>query len=47
MTYSKPEIAVLGNAARVIQGQPKAPNGTPDPDINHLTGQPAAYDLDE
>ena len=40
MTYSKPEIRVLGDAANVILGK----NGFPS-DGTHSV--PAAYDLDE
>jgi hypothetical protein len=44
MTYTKPEVAVLGDAAGVIQALPKPHGSSPD-------GVPRnafpAYDLDE
>jgi hypothetical protein len=49
MKYAKPEITALGDAASVIQGQPKPvprildPNSPPPKPKNFLP----AYDLDE
>lgn len=42
MTYDKPEVAVLGDASRVIQGQGKIG----DPGDGTLVDVPA-YDLDD
>jgi hypothetical protein len=46
MNYTKPEVAVLGDAACVIQGVKgtTGPIDGPMPPDNHLF---AAYDLDE
>ena len=47
MNYTKPEVAVLGSAVRVIEqlGQPKI-TGTVDAPL-HLKQPNPAYDLDE
>lgn len=47
MTYTKPEVTVLGDAVRVIQGV-KGVNASPDPDEGFAPTliQPA-YELDE
>lgn len=48
MEYGKPEIAVLGSAALVIEGQPKAGgavDGSPVPPDHTMTIN--AYEADE
>ena len=49
MTYTKPEVAVLGDADRVIQGSTvKKPHGSLfDPATSQYTLPIPAYDLDE
>ncbi len=49
MTYTKPEVAVLGDAARVIQGSGKVkPNGSLFDSVTRQNTLPIpAYDLDE
>jgi hypothetical protein len=47
MTYTKPEVAVVGEAVRVIEQMVKSVHGVPDggrPPLNKLS---PAYDLDE
>jgi hypothetical protein len=46
MTYSKPEVVVLGNSAEVIQMQLK-PNSTGAEGPPSYTAYVPAYDLDE
>jgi hypothetical protein len=47
MKYTKPEVAVLGEAVRVIEGTHiKSPNGTVA-DLPNMQRFIAAYDLDE
>ena len=48
MTYNKPGIAVLGDAARVIQSNPKSsmPYENPPTDTILVTVDPA-YEVDE
>ena len=46
MTYTKPEINTLGDAASVIQNGTKSITGTFDPLDGRFDVQPA-YDLDE
>jgi hypothetical protein len=46
MTYTKPEINTLGDAASVIQNQVKFIPGSFDPKDGQLDLHPA-YDLDE
>lgn len=45
MTYSKPEVAVVGNASAVIEIVSQKAGAPQDSVGNHLTGP--AYDLDE
>jgi hypothetical protein len=46
MNYTKPEVAVLGKAVRVIENVfPKTLPGVPDGSHTYIT--PPAYDLDE
>ena len=49
MTYTKPEVAVLGHADRVIQGSGKVkPNGSLFDSVTRQNTMPIpAYDLDE
>ncbi len=48
MTYNKPQIAVLGNAARVIQNQVPKQTSIAEPFPPSNPSQPdAAYDVDE
>jgi len=48
MTYNKPEIAVLGNAAQVIQQQnPKRQDTLETFPPNQPINPDAAYDVDE
>jgi hypothetical protein len=48
MNYTKPEVAVLGKAVRVIEQFVKSPLGTiTDPKSPRLQKVNAAYDLDE
>ncbi len=46
MTYSKPEVAVLGDAVRVIELIGKGVDTQEDPGTHELDFKPA-YDLDE
>jgi hypothetical protein len=46
MTYTKPEVAVLGNAVEMILQQQKPNTSGGDPTANHYAFVPA-YDLDE
>jgi len=46
MAYRKPEINTLGDAASIIQGGTKMPNGTFDP-LDGMLDLFPAYDLDE
>jgi len=45
MNYSKPEVNLLGEAAAVIQGNPKT--GLPGDTVGDTSHSIAAYDLDE
>jgi hypothetical protein len=48
MTYSKPELTVLGEAARIIQGTSKLTGQNLDPDgSGNRNYPPPAYELDE
>lgn len=42
MTYTKPEVVVLGDAKTVIQGNKSGTSDTPP-----TTGRPPAYELDD
>ena len=46
MNYTKPEVAVLGQAVRVIESHLKAPVGKIET-VTPRTFTNAAYDLDE
>jgi len=46
MNYTKPEVAVLGEAGRVIEAQVKFQPNIPDGGLPVRTHNPA-YDLDE
>ena len=46
MTYSKPEINLLGDAVQVVQFLPKPEGGSLDP-RDHMLDVDPAYDLDE
>lgn len=47
MNYTKPEVAVLGKAVRVIEQFPNTKGITGSPDLLHKPVPNPAYDLDE
>jgi hypothetical protein len=47
MNYTKPEVAVLGEAVRVIESHVKGTIGTPDGGQFPKNRLSPAYDLDE
>lgn len=47
MTYSKPKVAVLGDAVGVINGIRKPEGATLDQSTGARNFPPPAYDLDE
>jgi hypothetical protein len=47
MTYSKPEISILGKAAKVIESMDQKPQGSIDAVTGSTQNPGPAYDLDE
>jgi hypothetical protein len=47
MNYTKPEVAVLGQAVRVIEGYSSKQTFGPIDNVLKQTKLPPAYDLDE